>query len=69
MMRMRVILLLIALVVAIAVFGAGVLAGLTYTGKVAQLTRNIDLSDYISLTVILLLSLALFLSLRKSRPS
>ncbi|HEY9686896.1 MAG TPA: hypothetical protein V6C52_07990 [Coleofasciculaceae cyanobacterium] len=69
MMRMRVIILLIALVVAIAVFGAGVLVGLTYTGKVAQLTRNIDLSDYISLTVITLLSLALFLSLRKSRPS
>jgi hypothetical protein len=66
MMRLRVVFLLIALVFLIAVFGAGVLVGLAYTGKVAQLSRNIDLSDYISLTVICLLSLALVLSLKRS---
>jgi hypothetical protein len=67
--RMRTVYTLITLTILITIFGAGVLTGISYTGKIAQVTRNIDLSDYISLSLITLLSVALILSLIKSRPS
>lgn len=50
-------------------FGAGVFTGLSYEGHLDQVSKNIDLSDYISLTIIFLLSIALWLSLSGSRKN
>jgi hypothetical protein len=63
-MMIKVAILIGMLVLAFFIFSAGVITGIGYQGRLEQLSRNLDLSDIISLTVIALLSLALWLSLR-----
>jgi surface polysaccharide O-acyltransferase-like enzyme len=55
---------LLLIVMAILIFGAGVMTGITYEGHLSQWSKNLDLSDYISMTIITLLFIALLLSLK-----
>mgnify|MGYP006920609406 CR=1 FL=1 len=43
------------------------MTGIGYEGHLSQWSKNIDLSDYISMTVIVLLTLALGLSLSRRK--
>ncbi len=53
--------------IAFFIYGAGVMTGIGYEGHLSQWSKNIDLSDYISMTVIILLTLALGLSLSRRK--
>jgi hypothetical protein len=63
-MMMKTAYLLGVVALAILIYGAGVMSGITYEGHLSQWSRNIDLSDYISTVLITLLSVALVLSLK-----
>lgn len=51
--------------IAFFIYAAGVVTGIGYEGHLSQWSKNIDLSDYISMSVILALTVALGLSLRR----
>lgn len=56
--------ILFFIVLAILIYGAGIMTGITYEGHLSQWSKNIDLSDYISMTIIALLFIALLFSLK-----
>lgn len=58
--------LILALVFAFFIYAAGVFTGVSYEGHLNQWSKNIDLSDYISMSLIALLSIGLLLSLKRS---
>ena len=60
----RIACILTVIVLAILVFGAGIFVGICYEGRLGQWSQNIDLSDYISASIIALLALALGFSLK-----
>lgn len=64
--KQTVIFSIVAIVLAFCLFAAGVMTGIGYEGHLGQWSRNIDLSDYISMSLIALLSFALWLSLRRN---
>jgi hypothetical protein len=57
---------IVAIVFGFCLFAAGVVTGISYEGRLGQWSRNIDMSDYISMSLIALLSVALWLSLRRN---
>jgi F0F1-type ATP synthase membrane subunit c/vacuolar-type H+-ATPase subunit K len=61
--KKRAALILAGIVIGFFIFGAGVVVGIGYEGHLNQWSKNIDMSDYISMTIIALLSVALWLSL------
>lgn len=61
--RKRLACVLAGLVVCFLIFAAGVTVGIGYESHLSRWSRNIDLSDYISTGIIIVLSIALWLSL------
>jgi hypothetical protein len=60
----KTIMILVTVVVALMSFVAGVFVGVFSQGRLQDVTQNIDLSDWINLSIIVLLSVALWLALR-----
>jgi hypothetical protein len=58
---------LVTLSLGMMLFCAGVLVGITMEGNLDKWSRNLDLSDWVSLCLIATLSLALWLSLMKKQ--